>query len=68
MANETTSKFWYEVVEYPENLAPVKHKTVFGKAAKAKARRQAKLYSELGNEVILEGYDVCETWRNGKKV
>lgn len=57
------SKFWYTVET--ENYT-TKYEFV-GKSGKAEARRTAKRISANGVEVYVNGYDVAEVWRNGKK-
>lgn len=59
-------KYWYEVTEYPADLAPRKS-YLYGKRSRARARRLAKWLSEMGNSVQLEGYDITEQWRDGKR-
>jgi hypothetical protein len=60
------SKFWYKVESFGQSSGvEVEYD---GRDGKAKARRYARQMSELQPAVdfVINGYDLAETWREGK--
>ena len=64
------SKYWYEVERHGEWLSSSLEIRFSGKTGKAKARRYAKESSAKNteNDYVINGYDIGETWRNGKRI
>jgi len=63
------SKYWYQVESYTQTTSDVEQEYK-GRSGRAKARRYAKQMSEIQTETdfVINGYDVAETWREGKRI